>query len=51
MADIDIIVELSPEKLEKVFDELREIEKNIHLDKLGKKLYFCSSEDLILIKF
>ena len=96
-ADIDIVVELLPEKLEKVFDELQKIDGDIYLDKkmirdalarggefnlihptsgikvdfwilkdepfdksrikrkvrktiFGKNLYFCSPEDLVLIK-
>ncbi|MDP1845987.1 MAG: hypothetical protein Q8L09_04590 [Candidatus Moranbacteria bacterium] len=96
-ADIDIVIELVPQKLDEIFEELRKIDKDSYVDKkmiqdalarggefnfihpssgvkvdfwilkdelfdksrikrripkiiAGKKLYFCSPEDLVLIK-
>jgi len=96
-ADIDVVIELVPQKIDELFCELRKMDKNIYLDKnmikdalkrggefnmihpasgvkidfwilkdepfdksrikrrilkkiIGEKLYFCSPEDLILIK-
>lgn len=96
-ADIDVVIELVPQKIDEIFSELKKIDKNIYVDKkmirraleqngefnlihpasgvkidfwilkdepfdksrikrrivkiiAGGKLYFCSPEDLILIK-
>ncbi|MDI6777829.1 MAG: hypothetical protein QMD77_01435 [Patescibacteria group bacterium] len=96
-ADIDVVIELTFQKIDEIFAELRKIDKNIYIDKkmieyalkrggefnlihpasgvkidfwilkdepfdksrikrrilkkiAGEKLYFCSPEDLVLIK-